>query len=345
MKIYLFIISLLFSLMFYDCKKEKDIDDDNDTITEDTISGDTIVKTLPKVKTIVVYDIEKNKAFSGGEIISDGGAVITAKGICWNTEGNPDLEDNFTNNGKGSDAFNCAITGLDSYRLYYVRAYATNSLGSAYGEEFCFVTLPDNIDTTKVSDVDGNVYDVIFINGQSWMKQNLKVTRYKNGDLIGTTDNPKKDISSQGYCDYEWVYDDNPQNDSVYGRLYTWYAVANSKGLCPPGWHIPSESEWATLSEYFGGDQLSAEKLKEEGTEHWHSPNYAEDVSEFGALPGGLRIYFGSFSELNSSGFWWTASQADSETAWGRSMSNNYTLLKKEMFNKRFGFSVRCIKD
>jgi uncharacterized protein (TIGR02145 family) len=149
-----------------------------------------------------------------------------------------------------------------------------------------------------ITDVDGNVYTSVTIGTQVLMVENLKTTRYRNGDLIGTTTPATKDIHAEANPKYQWAYDGNESNVVTYGRLYTWDAVTDSRNLCPTGWHVPSDAEWTTLT-YLGGESAAGGKLKEAGTAHWLAPNTgATNESGFTALPGGIRDTDGDFAAI-----------------------------------------------
>ena len=201
----------------------------------------------------------------------------------------------------------------------------------------------------SVTDADGNTYSVVKIGTQTWMAENLKTTKYRTGELIGTTDLPTLDISGEDSVKYQWAYDGKESNVSTYGRLYTWYVIKDDRGVCPEGFHVPSRKEWATLSEFIGGAGSGGGKLKERGTEHWLEPNVgATDTTGFKALPGGYRGYNGDFFFLGHSGIWWSSTEADQMegSAWIRSL-NRYSpsLYLTFTLNTVSGYSVRCIKD
>ena len=195
---------------------------------------------------------------------------------------------------------------------------------------------------TTVTDIDGNVYNIITIGSQSWLKENLKVTKYRNGDVIGTTSGS---TSGDPSPKYQWPADGNEANVSVYGRLYTYYVVTDSRGLAPTGWHIPSQTEWETLVTNLGGNMtLVGGMLKETGTVHWQTPNSASNTNGFTALPSGLRqysayIYFGICSAF------WSTTATTSTEAYTPYMYNNATDLLTNGSTKNYGYSVRCIKD
>jgi len=130
----------------------------------------------------------------------------------------------------------------------------------------------------------------------------------------------------------------------TYGKLYNWYAVNDSRGLAPTGWHIPSDAEWSTLSTCLGGDLVASGALKEVGTTHWLSPNTgASNSSGFTALPGGLRIILGNFNNtVGTDGYWWSSSENSSNYA---QLDNYYRGMFRDTLQKKYGASVRCVKD
>src|SRR5664279_2839934 len=119
-----------------------------------------------------------------------------------------------------------------------------------------------------IENIDGNVYTSVNIGTQVWMVGNLKTTKYSNGELIGTTTPATLDISLETTPKYQWAYDGNESDVSIYGRLYTWYAVTDSRNICPTGWHVPTDAEWTTLNTYLGDDSVAGGKLKETGITH-----------------------------------------------------------------------------
>jgi len=193
-----------------------------------------------------------------------------------------------------------------------------------------------------IKDFDGNIYHSIKIGDQYWMLENLKVTHYRNGDAIL---NIKSDTgwenSNQGaYCDYE----NKTSNSTTYGRLYNWFAVNDSRSICPAGWHVPSNDEWYTLTNLLGGDEVAAGKLKEAGTIHWLSPNAgATNETGFTAIPGGSRETDGSFSYLGLSADFWSSTLFINDVAWERFLDYSSPGVYTHGNAVRSGFSVRCI--
>ena len=313
-------------MLFSNCKK------DNDD------------KSIPILFTTEITEITQTTAKSGGNITDDGGAPVTARGVCWSTSQNPTISDNKTENGTGVGNFTSSISGLEPNTMYYVRAYATNSEGTGYGNERSFTTL---LKEGAPADADGNVYSTVVIGDQEWFTENLKTTKYNDNTAIpNVTENDAwKDTYTGAYC---W-YENNKATNNVYGALYNWYAVGTGK-LCPKGWHVPTEDEWTTLIDYVGGANVAGGKLKSTRTApdahpRWDSPNSAAtDEYGFSALPGGRR-YGGAFMELGGFGFWWNGNQYDAMNA--RFMNMEYVGggAWRLMDEKTTGFSVRCLRD
>ena len=187
-------------------------------------------------------------------------------------------------------------------------------------------------------------YPSVWIGTQKWMTRNLDVTHYRNGDRIPQVNRRAvwDTITRGAWC---W-YNEDSTNDSVYGKLYNWYAVNDPRGLAPKGWHVPSDAEWDTLSSFLGGDAVAGGKLKETGTAHWGYPN-AEATNETGftGLPGGSRRPSGKFVFFGVNGEFWTSTQYKAVNAWFRYLLHYNGSLSKYVDAKQFGFSVRCIKD
>ncbi len=211
-------------------------------------------------------------------------------------------------------------------------------------------------ETGTMTDQDGNVYQTIKIGNQWWMAENLKVTHYRNGDAIPNVTGGSEwvSLSTGAYC----AYDNNNGNVSTYGLLYNRYAVDDSRGIAPEGWHVPSDEEWKELEIYLGMSQSEADaagfrgtdeggKLKETGTSHWWSPNTgATNESGFTALPGGYRSYDdGSFGALSVTGYWLSSTEYSSTDAWIHYITYYFSAVGRDYGDKRNGSSVRLVRD
>lgn len=203
-------------------------------------------------------------------------------------------------------------------------------------------------------DIDGNIYDSIYIGNQVWMAENLKTTRYNDG-----TDIPLVEYSLEwhtatkpGHCWYFNIIPVTSRDNN--GALYNWHAVGTGK-LCPVGWHVPTDKDWKELEVYIGMNPQEADKqywrgdniatlLKEQVS--WNLSATGGDNYHFSALPSGFRsAYTGDFESFGGEAYWWTSTAFDSKTAWTRSMCKGYTTIGRITSDKRIGESVRCIKD
>lgn len=222
---------------------------------------------------------------------------------------------------------------------------------------------------TGVTDIDGNTYQTIIINGQEWMSENLRTSNYANGDSIpNVTDNTQwsnysvesNDSLTYINCSGYWVYNNNNiQNENPYGKLYNWFAVVDTRNLCPADWHVPSEADWSNLINYIdpnanGGNTLpniAGGKMKSIGTQYWNNPNSdATNESGFSGLPGGDRSGYDGWFPNNQgySGLWWSKSENNSESGWkGNSYSLGYDWgsVRRISSIKTQGASVRCLKN
>jgi uncharacterized protein (TIGR02145 family) len=193
---------------------------------------------------------------------------------------------------------------------------------------------------TNVKDGDGNLYTTVTIGTQVWMKENLKTTKFNDGIAIPlVTGLEWRYLTTPGYC---WYNNNEAGFKNIYGALYNWYTVNTGK-LCPLGWHVPSDSEWSTLTNFIGE---AGGKLKEAGTAHWPSPNTgATNETGFTALPGGVRYYGGSYEGAGNTGYWWSSTGYNTMGIY-RAMNyfSDVVGSGNDMY-KEYGFSVRCIKN
>jgi uncharacterized protein (TIGR02145 family) len=197
-------------------------------------------------------------------------------------------------------------------------------------------------------DRDGNSYKTIKIGTQLWTKENLNVSKYRNGDLIPQVTDPTQwaNLTTGAWC----YYNNDPANGAVYGKLYNWYAVNDPRGLAPEGWHVPSNAEWTTLTTFLGGENVAGGKMKEIGTSFWRSPNtQATNESGFTGLPANFRFVHGGFiPQIGYWGNWWSSSgEMDSwgGVAWYLELNNSSGSVFKDKDGKNAGLSVRCVKN
>jgi uncharacterized protein (TIGR02145 family) len=211
--------------------------------------------------------------------------------------------------------------------------------------------LPDGCDPEHtIIDIDGNIYPTVVIGTQEWMARNLKVKHYRNGDEIpNVTDITAWNALTTGaYC---WYNNDQTFFEPLFGKLYNWYAVTDSRNLCPSGWHFPSDEEWTTLTNFLGGSTFAGGKLKETGLTHWNFPNEATNETCFTAIGGGCRNYWeghsGEFGYYKHISWWWSATTDpdNSANAYFLDCSSANTTVYRNSVDKRQANSVRCIKD
>ena len=315
---------------------------------------------LAEIRTDPVSDITASAAVGGGTIADDGGSPVSERGIVWSISREPTLENNrgMTLSGSGSGSFMASMSGLLPDATYHVRAFAVNEAGIAYGEPVSFTTPPEVVFGT-VRDIDGNEYRTIDIGNQVWMAENLRTSRYRNGeDITYVMSNSEWEGLNQEETG-AWAFYNNHAGNEPYGLLYNWYAVNDFRGLCPTGWRVATDQDWQQMELYLGMNRNEANatgwrgqnanvggKLKAEGTEFWRSPNTgATNESGFTALAGGYRFTSGSFSYLSFFGYWWTSTEADATTAWRRLLFNNRDSINRMNYDKRYGFSVRCVQN
>lgn len=308
-----------------------------------------ITTTSPTIilSTINATSVSNISAKLGGRIINGDSLEITSKGICWSTLPNPTIDmTTKTNDGSGSVDFISQITGLNLSTIYYARAYVVSSLGTTYGNQIQFRTKLSDI----IKDIDGNEYQYVKIGNQTWMVENLKTTKYRDGTPIPLIQESLDwlKLTTGAYSNYQNV----TANADTYGRLYNWYAVCDSRNIAPEGWHVATVDEWRTLINYLGGIEAANIKLKEAGTTHWISPNSgATNEYNFSALPGGYCNENLNFMNIGTIGRWWGFTPDYSSKVCYLGLFDlmvwAYTgiFTTSEMYYLRYGMSVRCVKD
>jgi len=308
---------------------------------------------LPNVTTNAIANVTQTTATCGGNVIFGGPDSVIARGVCWATSINPTISFPHSTDGRGNGTFTSNLTGLNPCTPFYVRAYATNSAGTGYGEQVKFTTQWVNGGGT-IKDIDGNVYHTVTIgtkkaplSSQVWMAENLKTTRFNDGTSISivTDESLWEGLLTPAYC---WNNNDSTYKDS-YGAYYNGYALITNK-LCPTGWHVPSNSEWEILFSSLGGDSIAGGKMKSAGTIEsglglWYAPNAGgTNESGFTARPGGRRAY-GGFHDMGYYAHFWTSTQAGYTGAWSKDLDYNFSVIHVSTFDFTAGMSIRCLKD
>jgi uncharacterized protein (TIGR02145 family) len=196
---------------------------------------------------------------------------------------------------------------------------------------------------SQVTDIDGNTYKTVTIGKQEWMAENLNVEHYRNGDPIPQVKDAEwKNLTTCAWCYYE----NNSEKGKTYGKLYNWYAVIDSKGLAPVGWHIPSYDEWKLLITFLGGEQIAGGKLKAVSSLWIENPDGgATNESGFTAIPSGCRVHDGWFYLLHIKGCFWSSSVPVEDEAISFELIFENPSITVYSMDKKNGFSVRCIKD
>ncbi len=322
---------------------------------------------IPYIRTSIKNITQKSVSFDG-LVLSDGGDHIFSEGICWSATDTPTIEQNKLEYGLPQDNFSGIIYNLNPSTRYNFRTFAQNSVGIGYGNTVSKFTLPAEIGfNTKlgygtITDIESNKYKTIIIGTQTWMAENLRTTKYQNGDLIGTTSSPLQDISKEDAPEYQWAYDGNESVTLVYGRLYTWYTVNDNRKICPVGWHVATQNEWKTLTDFlinngygFGGSGNNIANAMA-ATNGWElygtlgnpgSEQINNNSSGFSALPGGSRSgYDGGFAYGGECSYWWSSTDVSNNFAWrGCYMCSFFGKVFADEGDKKVGYSVRCVKD
>ena len=276
--------------------------------------------------TASIKNVTSNSAVSGGSISRDGGAPIVERGVVWSTSSQPTILHNKITNDRDTGSFTSEIAELKPETTYYVRAYATNNVGTAYGNQVSFTT---ERKYGTVTDIDNNEYRTVWIGKQMWMAENLRVTRFRNGSNITNITSALK--WAENRSDPAWSYYGNESaNDSRLGKLYNSQAVRDSRGLCPTGWRIPSVDDWKELRDYFEDN-----------------PNAKRDFSvvSAGFRNGGRphvgasgQFFHGPDTRLNDAYYWATHNYIK----WSDYTSRNYKIGGNHELGG--GYSVRCIE-
>lgn len=293
------------------------------------------ISRLPIVETAVT-EVSIHFAKCLVTIKDEGSSTVTSKGVYFSaTNQTPGPNDT-----KMSCSSQTVSISLEPATTYYVRAYATNSVGTSYGQTISFET-----EYITVKDIDGRSYRTMVIGSQTWMIDNLKVTNFNDGSSIpyqtgGSSWDNISGTTEPAFC----FYSNDVKFNDPYGAIYNWHAAHNPK-LCPVGWHVPTYAEWQTLINFLGGASVAGGKMKATGTTYWQTPNTgASNSSKFNALPSGGRA--GTvFGDMKTHAYFWP--QDDFATGANLIILRHNTALIETgvVVNKAFGAAIRCVKN
>ncbi len=284
--------------------------------------------------------------------------TVEEAGFCWSTNDPPDINDIVFELEPLEGLHQFRSVGLMEGENYFVRAYYVHNEEVYYSSTVAFTT------PTAVQDSDGNSYSVVKIGNQSWMRDNLKVITYNNGDSI-TDGTGRGNYSAVPGPKYYFHYNDNAENSTPYGQLYTWYTISDQRGLCPPQWRVPDVTDWDQLIGHLdelsvgynefqaGGQELSAiaggmirsTGTIEEGNGLWYEPNRgANNVTRMNVIPTGLRDPSGSFDGLGYNAAFWSFTENDTTTALMFYTHYFNPGIHANTFSKSSGYAVRCVR-
>lgn len=239
-----------------------------------------------------------------------------------------------------------ALTGTLSILFYGCEKEKNDDIpGNIYNGKTKAVFNP-SVTYGTMTDQEGNTYNTVTIGTQTWMAENLRTTKYRDGSEIHLVkDNTEWNNTINGaFCNY----DNSEDIDTIatYGRLYNWYAVDDARNIAPEGWHMPTDAEWTTLTTYLGGEPEAGGKLKETGYTHWESPNTeASNETGYTAIPGGTRYSDGRFTRIGISACYWSATEGNPDYVFIRCMDYNICDVGRYVASKERGYSIRCVMD
>lgn len=289
---------------------------------------------LPVIATKTATEVSFHYVLSGGSIYSDGGSPVIARGVCWNQSGNPTIAlPTKTIDSSGTGSYTSFVSNLTEGASYYIRAYATNANGTSYGQQV---------------QVTADVIDTVVIRGKVWMKYNLNVTRYRNGDRIPVADefpNWNQASFTTGVQSVNpGVYNIDPK---LYGRLYNLYAARDPRGIAPAGWRVAKKSDFANLDSAIASIPNNAGSLKMTGTVHWIAPNSAATNSTgFSAVAAGIRRMDGFFvSDHKNTDYWITDLLPYPNFGSTYFLYHNSSRLEKADREANHLLSIRCVKE
>jgi len=330
------IFSIFFILLISGCASDQEI-----SVPEVTITG--------------VNSVSEKAAMVGVDINDDGESVNSC-GVCWDSLPNPTIMSNKTVDVVTTGRFSSFIKGLIRNRMYFLRAYATNSMGTTYSEEISFKT------TDRINDIDGNEYSTVRIGNQLWLAENLRTTKYNDGSSIPNVTDFRQwiTLNTDGFC---W-YRNNSDFKKPFGGIYNWHAV-NSGRLAPNGWHVPSSDEWNELFHFlathdygYQGDTTKIAKALADSAYFDILPPFwpsfvgspENDASEnnksgFSGISNAIRDQSDDFINMGRFCIWWSSTCINSQNAISKGFLRDSVQVYEFQSPIIDGLSVRCIKD
>ncbi|MFW5687500.1 MAG: fibrobacter succinogenes major paralogous domain-containing protein [Bacteroidota bacterium] len=340
---YVYALWGMFLLLFFSCEKE---------------NGDGIVDWPANFEEVTADYVGPDQVFVTADIAGTF-ADIGEMGFCWATTSPPTVDDNKLSHTPIPGIYTHTIEGLESGTTYFARAYYLFEDTAFYSTTLTFTT------TTPVEDNDGNAYKVIQIGNRLWMGENLRVSSYNNDDPI-SDGTGTGNYSGMEDPKFFFHYDDDPDNDDDYGKLYTWHVITDNRGICPAQWRVPDIADWEQLighldalsEDYLSPDEGSLElsaiaggMLRQTGTLEdqtglWHSPNTgASNITGMNLVPSGLRDPSGSFDGMGYNAAFWSFTEETSNSA--IMMYTHYFNpgIYANHFVKSSGYAVRCVRN
>jgi uncharacterized protein (TIGR02145 family) len=318
-------------------------------------------ETPSEVETLPPAIIDAEHVRLTGNVTKEGSSAVTARGFCWALTENPAVSGNFSQNESGSGEYAEDIL-VTPDTTYYVKAYATNSTGTTYGNQVSFKTHAENLGKFS-DDRDKRIYKWVKIGTQVWMAENLAYLPDVSPSSTGSETNFHFYVNGYEGTDVNAI---TSSNYMIYGVLYNWPAAMSGsagssdnpsgiQGICPVGWHLPSDAEWKILEVCLGMIQSNTDEFgwrtsgniekKLKAIAGWLGEGNGNNSSGFGSLPGGRRRNAGGFEAVGYNTFYWSTSEADGMTAYWRYIDFLPNGVNRLSANKSNGLSVRCIRN
>lgn len=327
-----FFLCVAIIFFFQGCIKENIL---SVTIGSSEVTGNSVMLTG------TVLNLNKNKPFK--------------KGFCYNTSGNPTIDDDSVIDPNPGSTISAGLTDLKDMQQYYFKAFVEQNGELSYGEIQSFTTgkswLNNDLSYETISDIDGNSYPVITINNRKWMAENLRTTRFSNGDLITNVNSDMQWIQTTSPA---WCYPNNNASKNIpNGKFYNGYTATDNRNVCPTGWHVPTYIEWVNMLTFIDPNVINnpmentaGGELKSIGNRFWTPPNTgAGNQTGFSATGADLRQDSSAFNQFGYGAYWWTSDLSGLVGQWHIELSTYNARANVDIFSPTMGLSVRCIQN